>query len=225
MLKPPASLNRRPLRSRDSPWAHALAERLVAWGVAPDTVSAAGLAIALAGGAALAASGLAPVGARPALLLAAAVAMQLRLICNLLDGMIAIEHGRAGPLGPVWNEAPDRLADCALLVGAGYGAALAGAAWAEPLGWSAALFAVGTAYLRELGRALGFASDYGGPGSKPRRMHLLSLAAIASGIEPLILPRGATLGTGLAVIAAACILTLILRTRRLARGLISKAGA
>jgi len=44
-------------------------------------------------------------------LILAAVMIQGRLICNLLDGMVAVEGGMSSPAGPVFNELPDRISD------------------------------------------------------------------------------------------------------------------
>src|SRR4051794_25860384 len=124
--------NRRPLKSRDAGWARGAAAALARAGVRPDRVSRAAILFGMAGGGLFAASGALDGPARVTALVGAALTIQLRLVCNLLDGMIAVEHGRGGPVGPVWNELPDRIADIAFLVGAGYGAALAGAAWGVP---------------------------------------------------------------------------------------------
>jgi hypothetical protein len=48
-------------------------------------------------------------------------------LCNLLDGMLAIEErswvpasaGTVNQIGQIYNELPDRLADIVILVGAG----------------------------------------------------------------------------------------------------------
>ncbi|MCU1407306.1 MAG: hypothetical protein JWQ43_3609, partial [Glaciihabitans sp.] len=52
--------------------------------------------------------------------LGAAAFVQLRLIANLLDGMVAVEGRKGGPTGDLWNEAPDRVSDVAIFIGAGY---------------------------------------------------------------------------------------------------------
>ena len=52
----------------------------------------------------------------------AAVCVQLRLLCNLLDGMVAIEGGKQSPTGMLYNEFPDRVADSLFLVALGYAA-------------------------------------------------------------------------------------------------------
>jgi hypothetical protein len=84
---------------------------------------------------------------RAAALILAVACIQLRLLCNLLDGMVAVEQGLATPTGPIWNELPDRLADVFFLVGAGYGAQAAGFQAGVALGWSAAALALLTAYV------------------------------------------------------------------------------
>jgi phosphatidylglycerophosphate synthase len=214
---PPA--NRRPLRSRQSGWAQAAAARLARIGIAPNRISRAAVIFAALGGAALAASGLLEGGARVGVLIAAALAVQLRLLCNLFDGLVAVEHGRASPSGAIWNELPDRIADGFFFVGAGYGAALAGVGWGEAAGWAATVFAVMTAYVRELGRGLGQPADFCGPMAKPQRMAVLTLAALAAAAEPLWGWRGETLAWAAAMIAAGSAFTVARRTFRLSRRL------
>lgn len=211
--------NRRPLKSRDTGWARRLAARLARAGVSPDTVSAGSILFALAGAALFLASAQAAGATRVAVLLLAGGCVQLRLLCNLLDGMVAVEHGRGGPAGPIWNELPDRLADALFLVGAGYGAALAGVPWADDAGWAAAALAILTAYVRELGRALGQPADFRGPMAKPHRMALLTAACALAAAEPLWGWRGQTLAIACAVIAAGSALTAARRTLTLARRL------
>ena len=71
----------------------------------------------------------------------------LRLLANMLDGMVAIETGKASPAGAMYNEVPDSVSDAAMFLGAGY--ALGGQ---PPLGYIAALLAVFLAYLRAQGK-------------------------------------------------------------------------
>ncbi len=179
---------------------------------------------ALIGASCLVASGPAEGPVRAALLAAALICVQLRLVCNLLDGMVAVEHGRGGPTGPIWNELPDRIADPLFLVAAGYGAAGAGVVWGAPVGWLAGLLAVLTAYVRELGRALGCPADFSGPMAKPHRMAVLTAACAISIAEPLWRWRGQSLAIALAIIALGSALTVVLRTLRLARRLRERAS-
>ena len=211
--------NRRPLKSRKTGWARALAAALARAGATPDLVSAGSILFAALGAAAFVASGLSAGAARPALLIAAGACVQLRLLCNLLDGMVAVEHGRGGPLGPVWNELPDRIADILFLAGAGYGAALAGQGPGLHLGWAAAALAVLTAYLRELGRALGQPADFSGPMAKPHRMALLTGACVVSAAEGLWGWRGQTLAIALGLLALGAAVTVVRRTAHLAAAL------
>lgn len=44
--------------------------------------------------------------------------IQLRLLCNLFDGMVAIEGGKKSDVGSLYNEFPDRIADSLLIVAA-----------------------------------------------------------------------------------------------------------
>lgn len=41
------------------------------------------------------------------------------MLANMLDGMVAIESGRASPLGELYNDAPDRIAEAAVRALAG----------------------------------------------------------------------------------------------------------
>lgn len=208
--------NRRPLKSRDTGWARSGAAWLARMGVTPDAVSAGAVVFGLVGGGLFVVSGFYEGWARAWALIGAALCIQLRLICNLMDGMVAVEHGKGGPLGPIWNELPDRIADAAFLVGAGYGAMLAGVGGAEAAGWAAAVFAVLTAYIRELGRALGQPADFGGPMAKPQRMALLTVAAVVAIFEHVWGWSGETLAGALALIAIGAALTAAVRTGRLA---------
>ena len=215
--------NRRPLKSRSAPWAQRLAAWLARAGVGPDVISFGSVAFALAGALDLIESGMVEGRARTGPLLAAAVCVQLRLVCNLFDGMVAVEHGRGGPYGPIWNELPDRIADVLFFVAAGYGAQMAGVAHAAELGWVVAVLAVLTAYLRELGRGLGFPADFSGPMAKPHRMAALTLACLVSTAEVLWGWRGQILAIALAVIALGAGITVIRRTLRVARRLRDRA--
>lgn len=169
MTEPPApkAPGRRPIKARSTSWARWLARRLAASSVTPNQISFAGLMMGIVAGAALAIHPeLGPV-AKTAALLSGVVLIGLRLLCNMLDGLVAVEGGKASPTGAFWNELPDRLADIAILVGAGYAAG-------EPsLGWAAAALAVFTAYVRLLGELLAGRSDFSGPMAKPHRMALV----------------------------------------------------
>ncbi len=164
--------NRRPLTSRNSAWAGRLASWAVTREITPNQISQASMGFAAAGFALYAMSTqVAGVAQFLALLLAAAT-IQARLVCNLIDGMVAIEGGKGAKDGPFWNEAPDRVSDFLFFAGAGL------AANQPSLGLFAATLAIATAYIRELGRAEGFPPDFSGPLAKPQRMAVLTAGTV-----------------------------------------------
>jgi phosphatidylglycerophosphate synthase len=216
--------NRRPLKSRGTPWAQRLATFLAKGHVHPNLISATSVALAVLGGALLAMSGLLPDWGRVIALLVAAACVQGRLLCNLLDGMVAVEHGSGSPTGPIWNELPDRFADLIFLVGAGYAADGLGWTAGPALGWLAGALAIMTAYVRELGRGLGFAADFSGPMAKPHRMAALTFLCVVAAVEPLWGGHGLVMTAGLVVIVALTAVTVIRRVLRLAAALKARAA-
>ena len=87
--------NRRPLRSRSSAWARRAAAGLAASAITPNQISVASVAFAAIG-----AAGLLWLPA-PWSLLLCALCIQLRLLCNLLDGMVAQCFLVAGMAGSI----------------------------------------------------------------------------------------------------------------------------
>ena len=154
---------------------------------------------------------------RVALLVLAAGLVQLRLACNLLYGMVAVEGGLGTKQGPVFNELPDRLSDALVLVSAGY---FAGApALAAALGWCAALLAVLTAYVRALAGSLGATQDFGGPMAKQARMNVISAACLVGAMLAPVGHAGLAMAAGVAVVVAGSAVTAARRTARLLREL------
>lgn len=175
--------NRRPISQRERGWAKWLVRVLAKSGVTPNFISFTSIVFAALAGACFYAIGIAAsAGDRIMLCLGAALFCQMRLLANMMDGMVAVEAGKGGPDGPVWNELPDRFADIFILVGAGYGVAALGLADAT-LGWAAAVAAVMTAYVREVGRAAGAPADFSGPMAKPHRMFVMTVAALLSIVD------------------------------------------
>lgn len=205
--------HRRPLKSRSTAWARAVAQVAVRSGVTPNQISLLSVVFAAGGAWAL----LHP--KVPLALLAAALMVQLRLLCNLIDGMVAVEGGRGSATGPLYNEIPDRLADSLFLVAAGFAVGL------PDLGWLAALAAAVTAYIRVLGGTLGLPQDFRGPQAKPHRMALLTLACLAGAVEAWLRPGGFyALTGGLGLIALGTLLTCVTRTRAIAAALRARAA-
>lgn len=206
-----ADSNRRPIAVRSSAWAQRLASALARTAITPNQISVASVAFAAIGAAVLAwwptAAGL----------LLCALCIQLRLLCNLLDGMVAVEGGKGSPLGRIYNEFPDRITDTLFIVAAGYAC---GAPW---LGWLGAVFAIGTAYVRVFGGSLGLTQNFGGIMAKQQRMAVLTVACVVAAIESFWhSERYALLGAA-ALIAAGSLVTCVTRTRAIAAQL--RAGA
>ncbi len=201
---------RRPLATRERGWAKALTRTLVAARISPDAISIASLVFAAGAAIALWAGGQSYGVARVVELLAAAGLIQLRLLCNMLDGMVAVEGGHQSPHGELFNDVPDRFADLAILVGAGY--SLSVFAWGRELGWLAGVLAVLTAYARVLGAAIGARHYFIGPMAKPQRMAVMTVACVLSVFEPLVGWRGQIVALALAVVAVGSLVTLVRRT-------------
>ncbi len=183
--------NRRPIGQRSHGWAKWLTTTLVKSGFTPNFISFTSIIFAALAGTCFYASGITESGGdRIMLLIGAAFFCQLRLLANMMDGMVAVEGGKGGPDGPIWNELPDRFADIFILVGAGYGVAATGM-FDATLGWAAAVAAVMTAYVREVGKAAGAPADFSGPMAKPHRMFWMTVFALVSIFDPQLGPAAA----------------------------------
>ena len=193
--------NRRPIAARGSGWASSLSAALARSSVTPNQISVLGIFFAAVGAAVLAWT------PSPAALLLCAVCIQLRLACNLLDGMVAVEGGKKTATGVLYNELPDRIADSLFIVALGYAI---GMPW---LGWLGALLAVLTAYVRVLGGSLGQTQDFRGPMAKQHRMAVLTVACLAGAAEMYWNGTRYSLLLAAIVIAAGSLLTCITRTR------------
>jgi phosphatidylglycerophosphate synthase len=199
--------NRRPIAARSN----SLVQRFSAWlaraGVSPNGISLASIVFAALGAAAL----LELEASWGAWL--CALAIVLRLLCNLFDGLVAVEHGRKTPTGVLYNEVPDRIADSLFLVALGYAAGLP---WC---GWLAALLAAATAYIRTLGGTVLASQDFRGPMAKPHRMWLMVAACVLAPLETRFAGTGYTLRVAVVVIAAGSALTCWTRLRVIAQRL------
>lgn len=222
-VPPTAGGARRPLKSRDTAWAAALSRALVRARVTPNTISLLSVVFTAGSGAALfATTRTSSAGAAAVLLVAAAAGIQLRLLCNLMDGMVAVEGGMGGPLGDLYNDLPDRFADVFVLLGAGY--ALAAWRWGVELGWVVSMLAVLTAYVRILGGLAGAKQYFLGPMAKPHRMAVMTFACLLAAGERLAGWPPRVLPVALAVIALGCIVTMARRLRRIAADLRARKG-
>ena len=195
--------SRRPISARGNVFVQRIAAALARSPLTPNAISV--LSIVFAGAGAAALLWLPAWGAW-----LCALGIQLRLLCNLFDGMVAVEGGKSTPTGALYNEVPDRIADSVLLVALGHAAGLP---WA---GWLAALLAASTAYIRTLGGALGQAQDFRGPMAKQHRMALMTLACVIAPLEAMLAGSRHVLVVAVAVIALGALLTCATRLRAVA---------
>lgn len=177
---PDEPAGRRPLKSRQWPLFQWLAAKLANSGITPNAISVSSVVAAVLAGICLAAtSHVESELLRRSLWFAGAVFIQLRLIANLLDGMVAVEGGKASAVGELYNEVPDRLSDPAILIGAGL------AFGGNPIaGMAAALIAVFVAYVRAIGASVGVGQVFLGPFAKQQRMALMTLTCVACALLP-----------------------------------------
>jgi phosphatidylglycerophosphate synthase len=212
--------DRRPIAARRLRASQSAAHWLAGRGVTANAISLLGLCCGLLAGVAFSLTGAWPAASR-LWWLAAAAFVQLRLVANMLDGMVAIESATASPVGELYNEVPDRISDCATLVGLGY------AAGGQPeLGYLAALAAVFTAYVRTAGRSAGAPQEFCGPMAKQQRMFLVTIVAVYLAVTPaswqpwLAAPiAGGLPAIALALIFVGCALTSLRRLLRIAASL------
>lgn len=161
--------SRREIKSRNTAWAHGLAKMLAQANVSPNQISVLSIVFAAV---ALVAFVLARDN-RLYLLLAIA-GIQLRLICNLMDGLVAVEFSKKSKVGDLYNEVPDRIADAVIIIGAGL--YCQNHDFAMQIAWANVFLATMTAYVRVLGASLSFGHKFLGPMAKQHRMALLTIA-------------------------------------------------
>jgi phosphatidylglycerophosphate synthase len=210
---------RRPIASRNHPMAIRIAGWIAGLGVSPNAISVAGMIAGVLAGVTFVFTGTAELGWLAFVVAAALV--QLRLLANMLDGMVAVQTAQASPVGELFNEVPDRVSDAAILVGAGY------AAGSQPeLGYLAAIAALFTAYVRAEGKVAGAAQEFCGPMAKPQRMAVMTLAALYAGLAPsawqprlAAWPGGCTLALALLLVALGSAATAMRRLWRIGRAL------
>jgi phosphatidylglycerophosphate synthase len=175
-----AAPQRRPLKSRGVRVFQALSRTLARRGVSPNAISIASMGFAVLGGAALLATNESSGATERSLWFAAAACIQLRLLANMLDGMVAQDAGTGSKLGELYNEAPDRVSDAIFLIAAGF---VAGSS--PHLGYAAAVLALLVAYLRAIGAAAGAGQVFVGWMSKPQRMFTLTVLCLFEAGAPV----------------------------------------
>ena len=202
--------NRRPLKIRDAGLATKCARNLSDRNITPNQISIASIGFAI-----LAALSLFFISYTDHLhwlfALFAAFFIQCRLLCNLFDGMVAIEGGKTTASGELFNDIPDRIADPLILVCVGY--AITDYSIGMTLGWLAGLLAVMTAYIRTLSTSIGAPTNYQGPMAKQHRMALITIACIITSIENVFFSSGTSFLVALIVIIIGCVFTCYKRSQ------------
>ncbi|OYW76924.1 MAG: hypothetical protein B7Z37_06605 [Verrucomicrobia bacterium 12-59-8] len=184
-------------------------------GLTPNVVSVLGIVwAAVGGGAAL----LAPSSEHAwAFWLLAAAGIQMRLFCNMMDGLLAVEGGLKSVTGDLFNEIPDRIDDAFILVPLGYAG---GTDWSIALGWAAMGGAVLTAYIRALGASLrGGRHDFCGPMAKPHRMFAVTVGCLGMMTLDLMGLRWPLMFWCLVVVNVGIVITCWRRTTHLVKAL------
>ena len=211
---------RRPIKARSTRWASRVAAWLGQAGVRPNTISIASVFFAAGAGFCLTLTDAVGSGWRGLLFLSAGVLIQIRLLCNLFDGMVAVEGGHKTKSGEIYNELPDRVSDVFILVGAGY--AWVRVEWGPLLGWLCAVLALLTAYVRALGAAAGASQHFCGPMAKQQRMALMTFACIASAVLSWSDLPWSLVAATLALISTGSAITVLRRFLRIVRELEQK---
>ena len=208
--EPAANAARRPLASRSTWWASYLANLLIKAGASPNAISTFSIFVAALGAFLLICV------PTPAGLVGAAFCIQLRLLCNMLDGMVAIEGKRQSSTGALFNEIPDRIADSLFIVALGYSIG------SPTIGWYGALAAAVTAYIRVLGGSLGLPQDFRGPMAKPHRMATITVGCLLGAIELRVAGSHWALTAAAWIVAIGATLTCARRALYIARQLSAK---
>lgn len=217
--------NRRPVGLRSNERIQQLARAMHRRGWSPNSVSILSIAFATAAAACFALVPLAGGWLGVLGLLLAPVFVAGRGLCNLVDGLIAVEGNCRTASGELFNDLPDRVSDLLLYASAGYavGGSIFGSASAASYGvaagWAAAALAIMVAYVRFLGGAMGAKQYFIGPMAKTHRMAVLCAGSIAAAVELAL--RGSTISLliALAIIIIGCVVTVLRRAARIVREL------
>jgi len=135
--------------------------------------------------------------------------IQLRLLANMMDGMVALEANKKSKLGEVYNDLPDRISDVLVLIGFSF--LLQKFAWGTELCFGAAILAVMTAYIRVLGNTLAVKDLFLGPMAKQHRMAFITGCCLVSLFwSDIFYPMIIVLNVGMVV-------TCYRRTRKIAQ--------
>ncbi len=208
--------SRRDVKSRNNNLFHRLSRGLISMGLMPNHISLLSVLFAALGayGFLLISQGSVLLGA-----IVTFVGIQFRLICNLIDGLMAVEGQLSSPQGELYNDVPDRFSDWFLILGTGFVIQSYPQGW--NIAWAAATLAILTAYIRVLGASQDVGHDFGGPMAKQHRMAVLNLGVIGTLVEHVLFPGslGMSLYVSVCVILVGSVITCGLRLFRISKKL------
>ena len=223
--KPYSPNDRRPIASRNTSWATSISRRLAQRGISPNAISTWSMIFAAIAALALVAISYVSDSVITRILWwVVLLGIQLGLLANLFDGMVAIETQTASPVGELFNEIPDRVSDTLMLL-----------AWGLLpdsslfLAVSAAFLALFVSYLRAMGAAAGAGQAFAGVMSKPKRMFVLSILCVLHALLPqawLDTMHAGSWGLdswGLLIICLGCLMTAWTRLQHIVHTLNAKA--
>ncbi len=216
----PRKEDRRPAQARENRWVKGVAAWCLEVGLRPNHVSIVGMGFAVLSATCLF---LVPIVSHrwaAAMFAAACASIPFRGLCNICDGLMAIEGGLKTKAGQVFNDLPDRASDSLLLVAAGY--STGPERWAHELGWAAGLLAVMTAYVRVLGGSSGASQQFCGPMDKTRRMIVMATACVVAAVEVALgwPTRAMIVALGIVIVGSAA--TIARRAYRIVKELKSR---
>ena len=200
--------SRRPLKVRGATWSKNIATYLSKKDITPNQISVMSIVFS-----AISALFIVMIPSSTGMItwlysILAALFIQMRLLCNLFDGMVALEGGKSTKSGELYNDIPDRVSDSILFIAVGYSVSVV--SWGAELGYFTALVAMMTAYVRVLGTSMNAGSCFKGPMAKQHRMALLTITLL---LTPLFdNTEGLLLFIALTLIALGSLVTVINRT-------------
>ncbi len=201
---------RRPLKVRGASWSKSIASYLSKKSITPNQISIASIFFAICSAIFIL---LIPSASSYQIWLfpiLSALFIQMRLLSNLFDGMVALEGGKSTKSGELYNDIPDRISDSILFIALGYSITVV--SWSVELGYLVALFAMMTAYIRVLGSSMGAGSCFKGPMAKQHRMAIVTFALLINPFEIILFEQNYILLMALIVIAFGSFVTILNRT-------------
>ena len=188
--------SRRPIASRESGWAKSFAYFLAKNNVTPNFISVCSIVFSFLSFVAFYLN-VAISQYHILWMLLAIVGIQGRLIMNLLDGMVAVEHQKKSAVGGLYNEVPDRISDALTIFGVGW--VVQKEMYGMDLAYLAIILATATAYIRTLGASLGCPHYFLGPMAKQHRMALITFTCVIAIWYPVFYYMLIVMNIGLAI--------------------------